>query len=70
MNQKYMNEELDNLEEEEVWDRFTSLKEEEMADMAERAISHFFVFKIKDFDESIKNAAWALSEGYKTLVEW
>ena len=68
MNQKYMNEELDNLEEE-VWDRFTSLKEEEMADMAERAISHFFVFKIKDFDESIKNAAWALSEGYKTLVE-
>ena len=59
MNQKYMNKELANLEEE-VWNRFTSLKEEEMADMAERAISHFFVFKIKDFDESIKNAAWAL----------
>lgn len=69
MSQKYMDEELDNLEEDEVWDRFTSLKEEEMADMAERAISHFFVFKIKDFDESIKNAASALSEGYKTLVE-
>lgn len=46
MNQKYMNEELDNLEEE-VWDRFTSLKEEEMADMAERAISHFLYSRSK-----------------------
>lgn len=54
---------------EEIWDKFTDLPEDTMADMAERATAYFFVFKVKDFDESIKNAAWALSEGYKTLVE-
>lgn len=54
---------------EEIWDKFTDLLEDTMADMAERATAYFFVFKVKDFDESIKNAAWALSEGYKTLVE-
>lgn len=70
MNQEYMNKELDEyVDEDKVWNRFIRLKEEEMADMAERATAYFFVFKVKDFDESIKNAAWALSEGYKTLVE-
>lgn len=70
MNKEYMNEDLDeSMDEDEVWNRFIKLKEEEMADMAERATAYFFVFKIKDFDESIKNAAWALSEGYKTLAE-
>lgn len=54
---------------EEIWDKFTDLPEDTMTDMAERATAYFFVFKVKDFDESIKNAAWALSEGYKTLVE-
>lgn len=54
---------------EEIWDKFTDLPEDTMADMAERATAYFFVFKVKDFDKSIKNAAWALSEGYKTLVE-
>lgn len=54
---------------EEIWDKFTDLPEDTMADMAERATAYFFVFKVKDFDESIKNATWALSEGYKTLVE-
>lgn len=54
---------------EEIWDKFTDLPEDTMADMAERATAYFFVFKVKDFNESIKNAAWALSEGYKTLVE-
>lgn len=54
---------------EEIWDKFTDLPEDTMADMAGRATAYFFVFKVKDFDESIKNAAWALSEGYKTLVE-
>lgn len=70
MNHEYMNKELDEyVDEDKVWNRFIRLKEEEMADMAERATAYFFVFKVKDFDESIKNAAWALSEGYKTLVE-
>lgn len=54
---------------EEIWDKFTDLPEDTMADMTERATAYFFVFKVKDFDESIKNATWALSEGYKTLVE-
>lgn len=54
---------------EEIWDKFTNLPEDTMADMAERATAYFFVFKVKDFDEGIKNAAWALSEGYKTLAE-
>lgn len=70
MNQEYKNEELDEyVDEDAVWNQFIKLKEEEMADMAERATAYFFVFKVKNFDESIKNAAWALSEGYKTLVE-
>lgn len=54
---------------EEIWDKFTDLPEDTMADMAERATAYFFIFKVKDFDEGIKNAAWALSEGYKTLAE-
>lgn len=70
MNKEYMNEDLDeSMDEDEVWNRFIKLQEEEMADMAERATAYFFVFKIKDFNESIKRAEWALSEGYKTLAE-
>lgn len=70
MNKEYMNEDLDeSMDEDEVWNRFIKLKEEEMADMAERATAYFFVFKIKDFNESIKRAEWTLSEGYKTLAE-
>lgn len=57
MNKEYMNEDLDeSMDEDEVWNRFIKLKEEEMADMAERATAYFFVFKIKDFNESIKRA--------------
>ena len=47
MNQKYMNEELANLKEEEVWDRFTSLKEEEMADMQKEPFRIFLYSKSK-----------------------
>lgn len=46
MNKEYMNEDLDeSMDEDEVWNRFIKLKEEEMADMAERATAYFFVFQ-------------------------
>lgn len=41
----------------EIWDKFTDLSPEEMADIAERAGNGtLYIFKVKDFNEGFKRA--------------
>lgn len=39
---------------EEIWDKFTDLPEDTMADMAERATAGLFVFKARNFNDEIQ----------------
>lgn len=39
---------------EEIWDKFTGLPEDTMADMAERATAGLFVFKARNFNDEIQ----------------
>lgn len=39
---------------EEIWDKFTDLPEDTMADMAERATAGLFVFRARNFNDEIQ----------------
>lgn len=41
---------------EEIWDKFTDLPEDTMADMAERATAGLFVFRARNFNDEIQTA--------------
>ena len=41
---------------EEIWDKFTNLPEDTMADMAERATAGLFVFRARNFNDEIQTA--------------
>lgn len=41
---------------EEIWDKFTDLPEDTMADMAERATAGLFVFRARNFNDEIQKA--------------
>ena len=41
---------------EEIWDKFTDLPEDTMADMAERATARLFVFRARNFNDEIQTA--------------
>lgn len=41
---------------EEIWDKFTDLPEDTMADMAERATAGLFVFRARNFNNEIQTA--------------
>lgn len=41
---------------EEIWDKFTDLPEDTMADMAERATTGLFVFRARNFNDEIQTA--------------
>lgn len=41
---------------EEIWDKFTDLQEDTMADMAERATAGLFVFRARNFNDEIQTA--------------
>lgn len=41
---------------EEIWDKFTDLPEDTMADMAERATAGLFVFRARNFNDKIQTA--------------
>ena len=40
----------------EIWDKFTDLPEDTMADMAERATAGLFVFRARNFNDEIQTA--------------
>ena len=41
---------------EEIWDKFTDLPKDTMADMAERATTGLFVFRARNFNDEIQTA--------------
>lgn len=41
---------------EEIWDKFTDLPEDTMADMAEKATAGLFVFRARNFNDEIQTA--------------
>lgn len=41
---------------EEIWEKFTDLPEDTMADMAERATAGLFVFRARNFNDEIQTA--------------
>ena len=41
---------------EEIWDKFTDLPEDTMADMTERATAGLFVFRARNFNDEIQTA--------------
>lgn len=41
---------------EEIWDKFTDLPEDTMADIAERATAGLFVFRVRNFNDEIQTA--------------
>lgn len=41
---------------EEIWDKFTDLPEDTIADMAERATAGLFVFRARNFNDEIQTA--------------
>lgn len=41
---------------EEIWDKFTDLPEDTMADIAERATAGLFVFRARNFNDEIQTA--------------
>lgn len=41
---------------EEIWDKFTDLPEDTMADMAERSTAGLFVFRARNFNDEIQTA--------------
>lgn len=45
------------ISDEKIWDKFTSLKYADMADIADRAMENVYIFQCKDFNEGFKRAS-------------